>query len=193
MFGLRSSPFVFSAVLLASSLLSSAARAAGDDPDADYDRLDGRGPSGKKVDVIEWQGNLEIHVYPGGSTRGLALRIDDRDPKKRVMVIGYRFDTNPRELLVRRNILSIPLEPGFKVFRDPRSGREYDKFVVTHSRPASPLAAYALEPGPSQLYPDGHPALAAGKDDAPSSRRPASQDVESGLDPETGSVRFRNW
>ena len=77
------------------------------------------------------------------------------------MVIGYRFDTNPRELLVRRNILSIPLEPGFKVFRDPRTGKAYDKFIITHAPPASPLIAYSLEPGPSQLYPEGHPALAA--------------------------------
>lgn len=30
----------------------------------EYDRLDGVGASGKKVDVIEWEGSLEIHVYP---------------------------------------------------------------------------------------------------------------------------------
>ena len=29
----------------------------------------------KRVDVIEWAGNLEIHVYPAGSLAGLGLKL----------------------------------------------------------------------------------------------------------------------
>lgn len=47
------------------------------DPKTEYDRLDGTGPSHKRVDVIEWEGNLEVHVYPAGSLKGLAAKIDD--------------------------------------------------------------------------------------------------------------------
>src|SRR5687767_7863161 len=72
------------------------------DPDPEYDRLDGMGPSGKRVDVIEWEGNLEVHVYPKGSLRGLALTIDRQKKDKPVMVIGYRFDNAPKTQLIRR-------------------------------------------------------------------------------------------
>src|SRR6478672_2141360 len=75
------------------------AATAGDD---DYDRLDGVGRSGKKVNVIEWEGNLEVHVYPGGSLKGLALKLDKRNKDKPVMVIGYRFNDNPGVQLIRR-------------------------------------------------------------------------------------------
>lgn len=163
--------------------------------DDDYDRLDGHGRSGKRVNVIEWQGNLEIHVYPGGSTRSLALKIDDRNPAKKVMVIGYRFDSNPGEQLVRRNILSTPIEPGFKVYRDPRSGKEYDKFVVTNSRVGAPLIAYEPEPGPQRLYPEETPAIAEKKPEV-ETRQPASRKSETerdSFDEETGTIRSRSW
>jgi hypothetical protein len=164
--------------------------------DDDYDRLDGRGRSGKKVNVIEWEGNLEIHVYPGGSTKSLALKIDDRDPAKKVMVIGYRFHSSPNEQLVRRNVLGISLEPGFRVYRDPRSGKEYDKFVISNSPAGSPLVAYQTEPGPSQLYPEGHDAVAEKKPAEPETRQPASRgDGWRGgsLDEDTGTIRSRSW
>jgi len=164
--------------------------------DDDYDRLDGHGRSGRKVNVIEWKGNLEIHVYPGGSTKSLALKIDDRDPAKKVMVIGYRFHSSAGEQLVRRNILGIPLESGFKVYRDPRSGKEYDKFIVTNTAAEAPLVAYQTEPGPSQLYPDGHSAIAEKKKSEPEVRQPASrgEGLEQGsLDEDTGTIRSRSW
>src|SRR5437764_543896 len=62
--------------------------------DGKYDVLDGKGPSGKKVDVVEWEGNLEIHVAPKGSLRGLSLKLDKKNKDKPVMVIGYRFADN---------------------------------------------------------------------------------------------------
>ncbi|NDD91168.1 hypothetical protein EBZ37_03690 [bacterium] len=164
--------------------------------DDDFDRLDGFGRSGKKVDVIEWEGNLEIHVYPGGSTRSLALKLDDRNPNKRVMVIGYRFNSNPNEQLVRRAILGIPLTSNFQVFRDPRSGKEYDKFVITNQRAEAAWVAYRLEPGPSQLYPDGHPALVKDSTSRPntSERMPASgRDINGGVDPDSGAIRSKSW
>src|SRR5687767_8204018 len=76
-----------------------------EDPDPLFDRLDGTGRSGKKVDVIEWEGNLEIHVYPKGSLKSLALKLDKRNKDKTVMVIGYRFNNDPGKQLIRRAIL----------------------------------------------------------------------------------------
>ncbi len=129
--------------------------------DDEYDRLDGTGASGKSVNVIEWEGNLEIHVYPAGSLAGLALKIDRRDKNKPVMVIGYRFNSAPNQQLVRRAILGIDLRDDFRAFREP-SADGYDKVVATNSRPWDGLVAYRLDPEPTQLYPDGHPALAGG-------------------------------
>lgn len=125
----------------------------------DYDRLDGRGKSGVRVDVIEWVGNLEVHVYPGGSLAGLALHLDKRNKSKPVMVIGYRFKGNPKEQLIRRAILGIPLYEGFYSYQD-RAVTEYDKIIITNNKLAhsTGLAHFKLDPPPSQLYPDGHPA-----------------------------------
>src|SRR5438045_1130880 len=99
--------------------------------DDDYDRLDGKGASGKKVQVIEWEGNLEIHVYPAGGLAGLALKLDKRNKDRPVMVIGYRFDNSPKQQLIRRAILGINLREGFKAFRDP-SADDYDKIVISN-------------------------------------------------------------
>lgn len=131
--------------------------ASSNDPHADYDRLDGKGPSGKKVHVIEWEGNLEIHVYPVGSLSGLALKLDKRNKDKPVMVIGYRFDNNPKEQLIRRAILGIDLREGFKTYRDPTADG-YDKIIISNNGLSSEVVAYKLDPEPTQLYPDGHPA-----------------------------------
>src|SRR5258708_2487359 len=86
-----------------------------------YDVLDGHGPSGKKVDVIEWENNLEIHAAPLGSLKGLAAKLDDRTQGKSVMVIGYRFDPSvSKRPLVRRAILGIPFnQANLKAFIDP--------------------------------------------------------------------------
>src|SRR5690606_27635849 len=121
-------------------LISASAFGAG--PKDDFDRLDGTGKSRKRVDVIEWEGNLEIHVYPKGSLSGLALKIDEKDRKK-VMVIGYRFDNSPREQLVRRAILSIPLREPLNVYRDP-SPDEYDKVIITNNALAGGLVKFNL-------------------------------------------------
>jgi hypothetical protein len=140
-----------------------------DVPDDRFDRLDGTGQSGRKVDVIEWEGNLEVHVYPAGSLKGLALKLDEREGKK-VMVIGYRLDSAPQPL-IRRAILGIPLREGFKAFRDPSSGSEYDKIVISNNTLASPLALFKLDPEPKQLYPDGHPALAQQQEEKKGEKR----------------------
>lgn len=133
-------------------------------PEDDYDRLDGTGASGKKVNVVEWEGNLEVHVYPAGSLKGLALKLDKRNKDKPVMVIGYRFNSDPGKQLIRRAILGIDLAEGFKAYRDPSAGSEYDKIVISNNGLAGDMIAYKLDPEPTQLYPDGHPALAQGPD-----------------------------
>lgn len=149
------------------------------DPDPDYDRLDGTGRSGKRVDVIEWEGNLEIHVYPRGSLKGLSLKLDDRNQAKPVMVIGYRFESQPKERLIRRAILGIDLKEGFRAFTDPKEP-DFDKIIVSNNGLSGSVQAYALEKSPEQLYPEGHPALAGapktehGTASPPEKRKPAS-------------------
>ncbi len=128
--------------------------------DDNYDRLDGQGASGKKVDVIEWEGNLEVHVTPKGSLKGLALKLDTAKKDKRVMVIGYRFVEHPETQLIRRAILGIDLTDSFKVYKD-YTETDYDKIVISMSTLPKPLIAYKTEAAPTQLYPDGHPALKA--------------------------------
>ena len=164
----------FIATLFFLSLPSHAAETAAADPDADYDRLDGHGASGKKVDVIEWEGNLEIHVYPAGSLKGLALKLDKKNKDRPVMVIGYRFDNDPKTQLIRRAILGITLSEGFKAYRDP-SADDYDKIIISNNTLSGQVASYKLDPAPTQLYPDGHPALASTQDKKKSEdRAPAS-------------------
>lgn len=136
-------------------MISMASTLAGqqNDADANFDRLDGRGSSGKRVDVIEWEGNLEIHVYPKGSLKGLALTIDRAKKDRPVMVIGYRFSNSPSKQLVRRNILSIPMTDNFKAYWD-KSASDYDKVVISNNGLSQELAELKLDPALKLLYPD---------------------------------------
>jgi hypothetical protein len=158
--------------------------------DEDYDRLDGTGRSGKKVNVIEWEGNLEIHVYPGGSLKGLALKLDKRNKDKPVMVIGYRFEGDPKVQLVRRAILGIELKEGFKAYRDPSAGSEYDKVIISNNG-LSGLVAFRLEPELTQLYPDGDSRLPASAGSSVAAPRAAAPEVleDPGVNQETGAIK----
>jgi hypothetical protein len=141
----------------------------------DFDRLDGTGLSGKTVQVIDWEGNMEIHVYPHGSLQSLALKLDKKNKDKPVMVIGYRFKDNPEKQLIRRAIATMPLSESFKVFRDPNE-TEFDKLIISNNVLAGGLVSFKLEPEPRQLYPDGHPALGDKKDE----RKPAGKSAAPG-------------
>jgi hypothetical protein len=154
---------------------------AGVDPDADYDRLDGTGKSGKTVNVIEWEDNLEIHISPKGSTAGLGMKIDDTKGNK-VMVIAYRFVESPKTVLTRRAILGIPLVGNFKVYKDPTEN-DYDKFIISNNGLSGQVVAFKLDPTPTQLYPDGY-AVAKAKQQGSGNRAPASvtQDSSTGMD-----------
>jgi hypothetical protein len=118
-----------------------------------FDRLDGKGPSGKRVDVIEWEGNLEIHVYPKGSLQGLGAKLDDREKGKKVMVIAYRLGKKDRPL-VRRAILGVPFQKNLKGFIDA-SAKDYDKLALSNQNLSGNWKPYRLDPAPSQWYPDG--------------------------------------
>jgi hypothetical protein len=193
--------------LLSSLLLVSHSIRAGEpgsasgpaESDADFDRLDGTGTSGKKVNVIEWEGNLEIHVYPGGSLKGLSLKLDKKNKNKPVMVIGYRFGGGNKPELIRRAILGVEFHEGFKAYRDTSSGSEYDKVIISNNG-LSGLVAMRLDPEMTQLYPDGHPALLAGKDDsaktskiaekrAPAAEGSESDDAPQGVDEDSGAIQ----
>ena len=119
----------------------------------DYDRMDGKGASGKRVDVVEWEGNLEIHVYPKGGLAGLALKLDTKDKNKLVMVIGYRFTNDAKKQLIRRAILGVPFTENFKAFRDAKEP-DFDKIVISNNTLSGDLTAYKLDPPPAQLYPE---------------------------------------
>lgn len=150
-------------------LFSSASQAQAED---DYDRLDGMGKSGKRVNVIEWEGTLEIHVYPKDSTAGLGMKIDEKNNKK-VMVIAYRFVENPKQTLVRRAILGIPLQEGFRVYKDPME-TEYDKFIVSNNGLSGQMISFKLDATPSQLYPTEYAAAQKAAAASGSGRAPAS-------------------
>ena len=123
--------------------------------EAPFDRLDGTGPSQKKVDVIEWEGNLEVHTFPKGSLKGLSVKLDDRTEGKKVMVIGYRFNATGKPL-IRRAILGIPFNKNLKAYIDP-TNKEFDKIAISNQPLAAPYIAYKLDPAPAQWYPDGDP------------------------------------
>jgi hypothetical protein len=177
--GCRSLSLALSLALSLSTFLSPltmhSAPAAQVDPDADYDRMDGTGKSGETVNVIEWEGNLEIHVAPPGTLKGLALKLDLQNKNKPVMVIGYRFANNPRQQLIRRAILGITLNNGFKTYKDPTEG-EFDKIIISNSGLSGQVALYRLDPAPTQLYPDGYPtgSAVAKTNSGNSGRSPAS-------------------
>ena len=146
-----------------------------------FDRLDGKGPSGKRVDVIEWEGNLEIHVYPKGSLKGLSAKLDDRAEGKRVMVIGYRLGEKTRPL-VRRAILGVPFQPALQAFQD-NSEKEFDKLALSNRMLTGKWKTYTLDPAPAQWYPDGDERnqedqmrMSESKRPAPKARKPASLD-----------------
>lgn len=117
-----------------------------------FDRLDGTGPSKKRVDVVEWEGNLEVHVYPKGSTSGLGAKLDERESTKKVMVIGYHFAG--KEPLVRRAILGVPFTNQIKGFVDP-SEKDFDKFALSNQDLPKPWIPYKLQAAPKQWGPDG--------------------------------------
>jgi hypothetical protein len=126
------------------------------DPDADYDRMDGTGKSGETVQIIEWEGNLEVHVYPPGSLKGLAATLDMRNKAKPVMVLGYRFVNNPKQQFIRRAILGITMTNGFKAYKDPTEG-EFDKIIISNNGLSGQVALFKLDPTPTSLYPEGYP------------------------------------
>lgn len=118
-----------------------------------FDRLDGTGPSKKRVDVIEWEGNLEIHVYPKTSLKGVGVKLDEREKGKKVMVIGYHLNGNS-EPLVRRAILGVPFNNNLKGYIDPTE-KEFDKIAITNGELQKPWVPYKLMPAPKQWGPDG--------------------------------------
>jgi hypothetical protein len=151
-----------------------------------FDRLDGTGPSGKKVDVVEWEGNLEVHVYPKGSLKGLSAKLDDRQKGKKVMVIGYRFGAKERPL-VRRAILGVPFDPKLKAFIEP-GAKGYDKIGLSNRDLPAPWKPYKLDPAPAQWYPDGDernetdPAQVAPRRIPAGDRRPREEGSVNGFD-----------
>ncbi len=167
----------FALVALLVSMSFSTANAARVQEPKEFDRLDGKGASGKKVDVIEWEGNLEIHVYPKGGLKSLGMKIDHKSEttKDAVMVIEYAFNGVPHTL-IRRAVLSVKMPDRFFAHRDP-SAKDYDKIIVSGTKLAN-YPTFPLAPGPTQLYPDFHPSLEV-EDAAPSKKMSGQPSKES--------------
>ncbi len=199
----------FRIVLIIMAIVTGAATSYSVFAEEVYDRLDGKGPSGKRVDVIEWEGNLEVHVYPKGSLKGLSAKLDDRVEGKKVMVIGYRFGAKDR--LVRRAILGVPFDSNLKGYVDT-TDKDCDKLAISNQVLTAPWKTYKFDPAPAQWYPDGDdrneladpaqaPYLGEMKKTAPSNRAPASapsqnEIVEPKARPHTreeGSLNQFNW
>lgn len=164
----------------------------------DYDRLDGKGASGKRVDFIEWAGNLEIHVYPGKSLAGMGLKLLN-DGGKKVMVIAYRFTNEPEKVITRRALVSIPFMPSFNIFKDD-SVDEYDKYIITNQTEiAGDVSKFKLDAEPKSFFPEEGGTSVAGEpagDRSPAEEsKPAPAQVTappvSGVD-EDGTIKA-NW
>src|SRR5262245_25722027 len=107
----------FRAVLFAFALITGIVTSYSVFSEDQFDRLDGNGASRKKIEVIEWEGNIEIHAFPTGGLKGLAAKLDDRVQGKKVMVLGYRFgEFGKSKPLVRRAILGVPFTTNLKGF-----------------------------------------------------------------------------
>lgn len=122
----------------------------------DFDRLDGTGPSHVKIQVIEWEGNLEIHVTPKGALRGLGIKYEKENKSQSILILAYRLGlaTPP---LIRRAVLGIPWPSQIQAFRD-LSAEGYDKIIFSGNRPSEGrIVPFRLEAPPLQNYPQGHP------------------------------------
>tara|TARA_Y100000590_G_scaffold390511_3_gene466355 strand:+ start:64 stop:777 length:714 start_codon:yes stop_codon:yes gene_type:complete len=95
-----------------------------------YEVLDGAGPSRTKVDVIEFKGKMEIHVYPPEHLLGLGARVEKNSDGEKVMVLSYRLSTTSKPL-IRRATLNVPFKAGASVlgFEDSRV-RGYKKIYL---------------------------------------------------------------
>jgi hypothetical protein len=124
------------------------------EPVNDFDRLDGKGLTRKRVDVIEWEGNLEIHVYPKNSLKSLGLKVDRTDKDRNIMVIEYQFNGVPYTL-VRRAVLSVKFMDSFKTFQDP-STEGYDKILISNNTLDASVKPFLAVHEPRQMYPDGY-------------------------------------
>jgi hypothetical protein len=151
-------------------------------PKDNFDRLDGFGPSRAKVDVIEWEDNLEVHAEPMGKLLGLGAKIDDRTPGKKILVIGFRMQGEP-SVFVRRADLAIPLHSGFKLFKNP-SAKGYEKWAFSNQELKAPWVAVKMDKAPGDWYPEGHEGNQGSRlvdvDDtaAPESRIPAAAEAD---------------
>jgi hypothetical protein len=133
-------------LVLVAHASQSAFSAQGGDAD-DFERLDGTGGSGVKVNFIEWEGNAEIHFYPKGALAGLGLKLLKNEKGKYVFVQSYRFKSMPKQIYIRRNVLSDKWVEGYKVYRAP-SDDEYDKIVISPNT-LSDLVVFKLDPAPT--------------------------------------------
>jgi hypothetical protein len=169
---------IFVAIFLLLGLSTLSSHAAG------YDTLDGSGKSGHKVDAISWidetEGDrMEFHSYPGGSLKGIGVKLHQTEGAQPVMVVGYRFKSEPDRVYIRRAVLDRKYEDKIFAYRVETRGNEYDKIVIA-DRPlkGKEYLPFTLDEAPKSLYPDdpedGPLPLAETKGKGSEGRTPAS-------------------
>lgn len=134
--------------------------------DDDFDRLDGTGPSGCKVDAIEWKKNLEFHIYPMGCMATLGFKVDDKNQDKPVLVVEYKPSNGQKKFVKRVLIGDADVKGKFKVYEDKSAHvakKPYDKFIVSKqdfAKSKDVIISKRVGDEPKVLYPEGHPAIA---------------------------------
>lgn len=128
--------------LFGSSLLSSA---------DEYDRLDGRGSSQGKVDIVEWENNLEVQISPSHALLALGAKLDPSTRNRKVLVLEYKFANGIK--LVRRAILGIELKTPLEAKTKYRGEQRIITFIGKLGSSNDRGETYALAAEPRQLYP----------------------------------------
>lgn len=157
------------------------------EPKDEFDRLDGTGPSRKKVDFIDWwsqEKQYEVHVKPKGSLVGVNFEIDREDKKKDpVIIIEYKLQGVPYTIVRRHTLSSSGLNNGFRVYEDTTTD-DYDKLILTNNTLTSNVRQWQYGK-PRQKFPDHHKAL-GGEDEAVAETKSYNKTV-----PTQETVRFQ--
>lgn len=125
------------------------------EPKDPFDRLDGKGPSRMKADVIFWEGRMELRSQPKGKLKEPGFTIDDKNESKKVLVIEYRYEDLPYRI-IRRAPLEAKLNEPFKMYRDLKDKTD-DHFLLSETPPEGLGFTWEEVPRtfkPARLYPD---------------------------------------
>ena len=119
-----------------------------------YDPLDGTGSTGVRIEVMNWVGNVELHISPKGLLRDLALKLDMDQDDYPVLVVGYKFSKEPKPV-IQRIRLENELKTGFKVFRsNSAENSSSDEIIISNnSLVDEEITEIPFDPEPIAMFP----------------------------------------